>query len=369
MGSRRMLAVALAIGGALAVAPAAMAAGGPTATIGSPVNVTWSGATLTGTLDPGSASTDYHFEWDQQGSPFCNNPGTGAPAHVEFTRQRAGGSGAAGVSQAITGLMGKTTYCFRLVATSSLGSSTTSLATFMTPPMPPETTLFSRPVGLVTTRTVSFGFNSNVDGSTFECSRDGSEFAACTSPATYTDVPDGDHVFEVRAIDPDGLTDPTPAVSNFRVAAAATGGTTTGGGSPAGGTPTSGGGSTAPAPVTVAPKVGRGGKAKLAGSKLLTGQRVSCAGDGPACAVTVKLFAAPKQGSKKLVGVGSSRLSVAAGAASEIAVKLNGKGRKLLKRAGKLKVIASVVVKRGARIPVTSDAKFNVKAPKKHKKH
>ena len=47
-----------------------------------------------------------------------------------------------------------------------------------------------------------------------------------------------------------------------------------------------------------------------------------------------------------------------------ITVKLNAKGRKLLKKARALKVVSTVTVKRGTRIPVTSGYKFNVRKNK-----
>ena len=74
----------------------------------------------------------------------------------------------------------------------------------------------------------------------------------------------------------------------------------------------------------------------------------------------VKLVASAK-GSKKQVSIGSAKSTVAAGATSKVAVKLNAKGRKLLKKAGKLKVISTVTVKRGSRIPVTAGLKFNLR--------
>jgi hypothetical protein len=45
----------------------------------------------------------------------------------------------------------------------------------------------------------------------FECSFDGAAFAPCTSPTRYTDLKPGRHTLSVRAVDPGGTADPTPA--------------------------------------------------------------------------------------------------------------------------------------------------------------
>ncbi|HEY6886251.1 MAG TPA: M36 family metallopeptidase, partial [Solirubrobacter sp.] len=57
-----------------------------------------------------------------------------------------------------------------------------------------------------------FTFTSSEPDSTFECALDAGAFAACTSPFTPGALPDGDHVFSVRAVG-----DPTPATRTFTV--------------------------------------------------------------------------------------------------------------------------------------------------------
>jgi hypothetical protein len=44
----------------------------------------------------------------------------------------------------------------------------------------------------------------------FECSLDNADFTACTSPHEITGLSGGPHVFQVRAVDPAGVVDPTP---------------------------------------------------------------------------------------------------------------------------------------------------------------
>ncbi|HLF39878.1 MAG TPA: glycosyl hydrolase, partial [Acidimicrobiia bacterium] len=86
-----------------------------------------------------------------------------------------------------------------------------------TGPVAPQTTIESGPSGAVNSDSASFAFTSNHPDSTFECRLDGLGFEACTSPRTYTGLAEGPHVFEVRATDGTGNTDPTPAVREFTV--------------------------------------------------------------------------------------------------------------------------------------------------------
>lgn len=82
---------------------------------------------------------------------------------------------------------------------------------------PPQTTIDSGPANGSTTNddSVTFTFSSNESGSTFECQVDGAGFTSCTSPVTYSNLGPGTHTFEVRATDPSGNTDPTPASRTF----------------------------------------------------------------------------------------------------------------------------------------------------------
>ena len=86
---------------------------------------------------------------------------------------------------------------------------------------PPETTITSGPASLSASRDASFAFTSDESGSTFECSLDGSPFAACSSPAAYTGLGDGGHTFDVRATDSSANTDATPAGASWTIDATA----------------------------------------------------------------------------------------------------------------------------------------------------
>jgi hypothetical protein len=82
---------------------------------------------------------------------------------------------------------------------------------------PPETTLDSGPTGTVASSSASFVFSSSEAGSRFECSLDAQTSTACSSPATFTNLADGQHTFRVRAIDGGGNADPSPATRIWTV--------------------------------------------------------------------------------------------------------------------------------------------------------
>lgn len=94
----------------------------PTVTTGSATSVTSSSATLNGTVNPNSASTEYYSEY-----------GT-STSYGSTTGTKAAGSGTSDVSVSaeITGLSASTTYYFRIVATNSAGASQGSNQTFTT---------------------------------------------------------------------------------------------------------------------------------------------------------------------------------------------------------------------------------------------
>ncbi|XXF75166.1 Ig-like domain-containing protein [Myxococcaceae bacterium GXIMD 01537] len=82
---------------------------------------------------------------------------------------------------------------------------------------PPDTFVDSGPAAVSNSSTATFDFSSNESGVTYECRLDGGAYAPCSDPATYTNLLDGTHTLEVRAIDAVGHVDPTPAVHNWTV--------------------------------------------------------------------------------------------------------------------------------------------------------
>jgi uncharacterized repeat protein (TIGR01451 family) len=86
---------------------------------------------------------------------------------------------------------------------------------------PPETTIVSGPYGTVYTRTATFTMSAS-EPATYQCSLDGSAWSVCGPSKTYQNLTAGDHRFEVRAVDPSGNVDATPASRPFTVDGPAT---------------------------------------------------------------------------------------------------------------------------------------------------
>lgn len=82
---------------------------------------------------------------------------------------------------------------------------------------PPDTVIDSGPSGPTASTSAAFTFSSTEDGSSFQCSRDGVAFAACSSPRLYANLAQGAHTFAVRAIDFFGNVDETPATRAWTV--------------------------------------------------------------------------------------------------------------------------------------------------------
>jgi large repetitive protein len=74
----------------------------------------------------------------------------------------------------------------------------------------PETTITAAPVAFSRVGASTFRFSSDDAAARFECSIDGDTPVACQSPHTRA-LADGGHTFAVRAIDPAGNRDRTPA--------------------------------------------------------------------------------------------------------------------------------------------------------------
>jgi hypothetical protein len=81
---------------------------------------------------------------------------------------------------------------------------------------PPDTTITVAPAS-PSTASVSFQFTSSQAGSTFACELDGGGFSACTSPKPHSGLSSGSHTFRVRATDPAGNVDATPATHTWTV--------------------------------------------------------------------------------------------------------------------------------------------------------
>ena len=110
------------------------------------------------------------------------------------------------------------THNFRVRAIDAAGNvGAIALRTWSVDTTPPNTTITGNPGTVTTSTSATFTFGSSQTGSTFACSLDGTAFTNCTSPLTYTGLATGSHSFRVRATDPAGNTDPTPAVFSWTI--------------------------------------------------------------------------------------------------------------------------------------------------------
>ena len=81
---------------------------------------------------------------------------------------------------------------------------------------PPDTTIMIQPNTPTNATDASFEFNgsdvvSTPENLTFECQLDGGGFIPCSSPQNYSSLSEGNHTFEVKAIDEALNSDSTPA--------------------------------------------------------------------------------------------------------------------------------------------------------------
>jgi len=81
----------------------------------------------------------------------------------------------------------------------------------------PQTTITSGPERNGPSHNPSFSFTATKPSSTFECQLDAQPYSACSSPKSYEGVPDGWHIFRVRAVGPGGQTDQSPDEETFEI--------------------------------------------------------------------------------------------------------------------------------------------------------
>jgi CSLREA domain-containing protein len=181
--------------------------------------------------DP-KAYTDLPPETTITGGPLAGAT-TGVSPQFEFASSEPGSTFACSVDGgAFTGCTSPLTlgpltegpHTFAVRATDGTSNPDASPATrsFTVDATAPQTEIDSGPGAGETTEdsTPTFDFSATEPGSTFECRVDAQAFTACSGPdSTHTtaDLADGAHTFEVRATDPFGNLDATPAARSFVV--------------------------------------------------------------------------------------------------------------------------------------------------------
>jgi CSLREA domain-containing protein len=116
------------------------------------------------------------------------------------------------------------THRFEVWATDNVGHTSVDFVDWTVDATAPTTTIESKPADPSSSSAPAFTFVGGDTGTgvaSFECKLDAGAFAACTSPQGYTDVADGPHSFEVRAVDGAGNADATPATYAWTVETAA----------------------------------------------------------------------------------------------------------------------------------------------------
>ena len=234
-------------------------------------------------------------------------------------------------------------------------------AQFAIDTLAPETTITSGLVGTTNDDTPTFFFSASESGSAFQCRLDGGGFDLCASPFTAPALANGPHTFEVRAIDPAGNADPSPASLAFAVAA--------GGSSGGGGGGVSGATGAAKAPTSV-PTVGGASSAgavrvSRTGSFTLNNHSVECPAGGSGCAVKTSVTGSVTASAKrKKAKLGGSSYALAPGKKSAVKVKLTKKGLRLLRRSKRVKASVTITVTEGAKV-TTKKVRLTLRAPKK----
>jgi hypothetical protein len=122
-----------------------------------------------------------------------------------------------GSSHTASGPLADGDYTFRVKATAAATNTAPATRSFTVDTVAPDTQIDSGPDGLIPTAAADFGFSSGDTGASFECRIDGGGFTPCGSPKSYTGLADGEHSFDVRAVDAAGNPDPSPARRSFAV--------------------------------------------------------------------------------------------------------------------------------------------------------
>ena len=82
---------------------------------------------------------------------------------------------------------------------------------------PPDTIIDSKPETFINYTDVTLTFHSDKNNVIFQCKFDGNNWVNCNSPVNYSNLPEGEHTFQVVAIDQYGYRDPTPASFSWYV--------------------------------------------------------------------------------------------------------------------------------------------------------
>jgi hypothetical protein len=187
-----------------------------------PASYTWTVDTVAPTasitshpLDPSPGKTaTFRYSSNEGGSKFeCRL----APLEASF-------SACATQSKTYANLADGT-YEFEVRAVDAAGNAQSTATVFgwtvdnsLADTTPPDTSIATKPSDPSGSSTAAFAYTSSEPGSTFECKLDSAPFAACPSTGiAYSGLGEGQHTFQVRAIDSSENVDPSPAGYSFNV--------------------------------------------------------------------------------------------------------------------------------------------------------
>lgn len=183
--------------------------------------------------EPSTAEDSAHYNVYQSDTEIINTTSL-TPTQADITV----------TSYQVTGLEDETAYYFAVTAVDNSGNESLPVTISVIPgaketlppstdTIPPETTIVSAPAETVTDGEVSFQWTGSDDITitaelvySFMLEGHDTEYSSFTSETnkTYTDLPDGNYVFYVKAQDKTGNIDPTAATDSFSVATVITGG-------------------------------------------------------------------------------------------------------------------------------------------------
>jgi hypothetical protein len=187
-----------------------------------PASYTWTVDTVAPTasitshpLDPSPGKTAaFHYSSNEAGSKFeCRL----SPLEVNFSTCNTQPKTYANLADGA--------YEFEVRAIDAAGNTQSMATTFgwtvdnsLADTTPPETSIATKPSDPSGSSTAAFTYTSSEPGSTFQCKLDTAAFAACPSTGiSYASLGEGQHTFQVRAIDSSENVDPSPAGYTFNV--------------------------------------------------------------------------------------------------------------------------------------------------------
>lgn len=142
-----------------------------------------------------------------------------------FERKLDGGAWQTTTSPETLSGLSEGSHTYKVRAFDSIGNidPTPASYTWSIDTVTPNTTITSTPGNPSGSSNATFTFSSSENPSSFQRRLDSGAWQGVASPEVLTGLVDGNHTYEVRAIDPTGNTDPTPASYSWLIDSAAPG--------------------------------------------------------------------------------------------------------------------------------------------------